>query len=86
VLVSAQRNDSNRESLMSSRVYKTIDIVGSSSAGVEDAIRGAVAKASETVRELRWFEVKEVRGHIDNGEVSHFQVSLRLGFLISDTA
>ena len=71
---------------MSSRVYKTIDIVGSSSAGVEDAIRGAVAKASETVRELRWFEVKEVRGHIDNGEVSHFQVSLRLGFLISDTA
>jgi hypothetical protein len=71
---------------MSSRVYKTIDIVGSSSAGVEDAIRGAVAKASETVRELRWFEVKEVRGHIENGEVSHFQVSLRLGFLISDTA
>ena len=70
---------------MSSRVYKTIDIVGSSSAGVEDAIRGAVAKASETVRELRWFEVKEVRGHIENGEVSHFQVSLRLGFLISDT-
>ena len=70
---------------MSSRVYKTIDIVGSSSSGVEDAIRGAVAKASETVRELRWFEVKEVRGHIENGEVSHFQVSLRLGFLISDT-
>ena len=70
---------------MSSRVYKTIDIVGSSSAGVEDAIRGAVAKASETVRELRWFEVKEVRGHIENGEVSHFQVSMRLGFLISDT-
>jgi flavin-binding protein dodecin len=70
---------------MSSRVYKTIDIVGSSSAGVEDAIRGAVSKASETVRELRWFEVKEVRGHIENGEVSHFQVSLRLGFLISDT-
>ena len=71
---------------MSSRVYKTIDIVGSSSAGVEDAIRGAVAKASETVRELRWVEVKEVRGHIENGEVSHFQVSMRLGFLISDTA
>ncbi len=70
---------------MSSRVYKTIDIVGSSSAGVEDAIRGAVAKASETVRELRWFEVKEVRGHIENGEVSHFQVSLRLGFLLSET-
>ena len=70
---------------MSSRVYKTIDIVGSSSGGVEDAIRGAVSKASETVRELRWFEVKEVRGHIENGEVSHFQVSLRLGFLISDT-
>lgn len=71
---------------MSSRVYKTIDIVGSSSAGVEDAIRGAVSKASETVRELRWFEVKEVRGHIENGEVSHFQVSMRLGFLISDVA
>ena len=71
---------------MSSRVYKTIEIVGSSSEGLEEAIRGAVSKASETVRDLRWFEVKEVRGHIENGEVSHFQVSLRLGFLISDTA
>lgn len=69
---------------MSSRVYKTIEIVGSSSEGLEEAIRGAVSKASETVRDLRWFEVKEVRGHIENGQASHFQVSLRLGFLVSD--
>lgn len=70
---------------MSSRVYKTIDIVGSSSEGLEDAIRGAVERASETVRDLRWFEIKEVRGHIENGKASHFQVSMRLGFLLSET-
>lgn len=70
---------------MSSRVYKVIEIVGSSSTSIDDAIRGAISKASETVRELRWFEVKDVRGHVENGEVAHFQVSLRLGFTVSDS-
>ena len=69
---------------MSSRVYKVIEVVGSSSDGVEDAIRAAVSKASETVRDLRWFEVKDIRGHIEDDAVAHFQVSLRLGFTLSE--
>ena len=69
---------------MSGHVYKVIEVVGSSPDGIEHAIRGAVSKASETVRGLRWFEVKEVRGHIEDGAPAHFQVSLRLGFTISD--
>jgi hypothetical protein len=52
---------------------------------VEEAIREAIGRASETVRDLRWFEVKEVRGHIEDGRPAAFQVSLRLGFTISDT-
>lgn len=70
---------------MSGKVYKVIEIVGSSPNGIEDAIRGAISKASETVRDLRWFEVKEVRGHIEDGNAAHFQVSLRLGFTLSDS-
>ena len=70
---------------MSGKVYKVIEVVGSSPNGIEDAIRGAISKASETVRDLRWFEVKEVRGHIEDGNAAHFQVSLRLGFTLSDS-
>jgi flavin-binding protein dodecin len=61
-------------------VYKTIEITGSSTSSVEDAIAGAIAKASETVRNLDWFEVTEIRGHIENQAVSHFQVGLKIGF------
>ena len=67
---------------MSNHVYKTIELVGSSHAGVEDAVRTAVAKAAETVRNLRWFEVVETRGHIENGQVAHWQVTLKLGFTL----
>jgi flavin-binding protein dodecin len=70
---------------MSGRVYKVIEVVGSSPDGIEDAIRGAVSKAADSVRDLRWFEVKEVRGHIENGNAAHFQVSLRLGFTLADS-
>lgn len=70
---------------MSGKVYKVIEVVGASPSGIEDAIRGAISKASETVRDLRWFEVKEIRGHIENGNAAHFQVSLRLGFTLGDS-
>lgn len=70
---------------MSGKVYKVIEVVGASPSGIEDAIRGAISKASETVRDLRWFEVKEIRGHIENGDAAHFQVSLRLGFTLGDS-
>jgi flavin-binding protein dodecin len=67
---------------MTDHVYKTTELVGSSAAGVEDAIRSAIAKASETLRNLRWFEVIETRGHIEGGQVAHWQVTLKIGFTL----
>lgn len=67
---------------MSDHIYKTIELVGSSSRGVEDAVQKAVAKAAETVRNLRWFEVVDTRGHIEGGRVAHWQVTLKLGFTL----
>ena len=61
-------------------VYKKIELVGSSRDGVDDAIRGAIRKASESVRNLDWFEVKEIRGWIKDGEAQHFQVTIEVGF------
>ena len=69
---------------MSDNVYKSIEITGSSSEGVTQAIDRAVAKASETVRELDWFEVTEIRGHLENGAVGHYQVTLKVGFRLED--
>ena len=69
---------------MSDHIYKTIELVGSSSKGVEDAVQKAVTKASESLRNLRWFEVLETRGHIEGGRVAHWQVTLKLGFTLED--
>lgn len=65
---------------MSDHVYKLIEIAGSSAESHDDAIRNAIAKASETIEHLNWYEVKEMRGHIENGRIAHYQVVLRLGF------
>jgi dodecin len=70
---------------MPDHIYKTIELVGSSTIGMEDAIQKAVAKAAQTVRNLRWFEVLETRGHIDEGRVAHWQVTLKLGFTLEET-
>ena len=67
---------------MSDHVYKTIELVGSSTKGMEDAVQKAIAKASETVRNLRWFQVLDTRGHIEGGKVAHWQVTLKLGFTL----
>ena len=72
--------------MMNDHIYKTIELVGSSSTSVEDALRKAVAKAAETVRNLRWFEVTETRGHIDGGAVAHWQVVLKVGFTLEEGA
>jgi flavin-binding protein dodecin len=69
---------------MPDHVYKTIELVGSSTKGMEDAVQKAVAKAAETVRNLRWFEVVDTRGHIEGGRVVHWQVTLKLGFTLED--
>jgi dodecin len=65
---------------MSEHVYKSVEVTGSSPAGVTEAIDRAVAKASETLRNLDWFEVVEVRGEIADGRVAHYQVTLKIGF------
>lgn len=67
---------------MPDHVYKTIELVGSSTKGIEDAVQKAIAKAAETVRNLRWFEVLDTRGHIEGGRVAHWQVTLKLGFTL----
>ena len=67
---------------MSEHVYKVIELTGSSTAGTDDAIQKAIAKAAQTVRNMRWFEVVETRGHIEDGRVAHWQVTLKVGFTI----
>jgi flavin-binding protein dodecin len=67
---------------MTGNTYKVIELVGSSREGIEDAIEGALTRASETLRHLDWFEVKEVRGMIENGRVGWYQVKLGVGFRV----
>lgn len=67
---------------MPDHIYKTVELVGSSTRGVEDAVQQAVAKAAETVRNLRWFQVLDTRGHVENGRVAHWQVTLKIGFTL----
>jgi len=69
---------------MSEHVYKTIEITGSSSQGVSQAIDRAIAKASESIRGLDWFQVTEIRGHLEDGAVAHYQVTLKVGFRLED--
>jgi len=69
---------------MSDHVYSITEIVGTSSDGIDAAIRNGVSRASRTLRNLDWFEVAEVRGHIVDGEVGHFQVRLKVGFRLED--
>ena len=69
---------------MSDHVYKSVEITGSSPAGVTEAIDRAVAKASETLRNIDWFEVVSVRGHVADGKVAHYQATLKIGFRLDD--
>jgi dodecin len=66
-------------------VYKVIELVGTSPTSIEDAIQAAIARASSSLQHLRWFEVSETRGHIENGKIAHYQVTLRVGFTIDDS-
>ena len=67
---------------MTDHTYKKIELTGSSSVGMQEAIESAVAKASETIHNMRWFEVIETRGHIDEGKVAHWQVTIKVGFTL----
>ena len=69
---------------MTSHTYKMIELVGSSTISTDDAIKSAIAKASLTLKHLDWFEVVETRGHIKDGKVAHFQVTIKVGFRLED--
>ena len=69
---------------MSNHVYKTLELVGSSAVSSDDAVKTAVARASATVRNLRWFQVTETRGHIEDGAIAHWQVTLKVGFTLEE--
>ena len=67
---------------MSDHVYKKIELVGSSSKSIDDAVRNAIARAEKTIRNMRWFEVTETRGYIENNKVDHWQVTVKVGFTL----
>ena len=69
---------------MSDHVYRITEVVGSSSESVDQAIRTGIARVSRTVRNVEWFEATEIRGHVSNGEIDAFQVSLKVGFRLED--
>ena len=69
---------------MADHVYKVVELVGSSTNGIEEAVQNAIARAGATLRNLRWFEVVETRGHVENGQIAHWQVTLKVGFTLDD--
>jgi flavin-binding protein dodecin len=69
---------------MKDHVYKILELVGSSEKSIEDAIQNAITRASKTIREMKWFEVVQTRGHIEKGTVRHYQVTLRVGFTLEE--
>ena len=69
---------------MDEHIYKIIELTGSSADSIEAAIQNAIAKASKSLHNLRWFQVMETRGHIENDRVAHYQVTLKVGFTVDD--
>jgi len=68
---------------MTDHVYKKIELTGSSAVGMQQAIENAISKAGETTDNMRWFEVVETRGHIENGKIAHWQVTVKIGFALT---
>jgi flavin-binding protein dodecin len=69
---------------MPGHIYKSLELAGSSTVSIEDAVNGAIKRAAKTVRNLRWFEIQQVRGHIENDAVAHWQVSMKVGFALDE--
>lgn len=67
---------------MSEHVYKLIELTGSSTSGIEDACQKAIAKAHDSVRNIRWFNIVETRGHVEDGRIAHWQVTIKVGFTL----
>jgi len=69
---------------MADHIYKKIELVGSSPNGIEEAVKNALVRAKKTVRNMRWFEVTETRGYLDDGNIEHWQVTLKVGFTLEE--
>jgi len=69
---------------MSDHVYKHLELTGSSTSSIEDAVQTAIARASKTIRNMHWFHVIETRGHIEDGKVAHWQVTIKVGFTLEE--
>jgi dodecin len=69
---------------MQDHIYKVIELVGSSETSIEDAIQTAIARASQTLKNLRWFEVVQTRGQLEDGKIRHYQVMLKVGFTLEE--
>jgi flavin-binding protein dodecin len=67
---------------MSDHIYKKIELVGASSTSIEDAVMNALTRAQKTIRNMRWFEVTETRGHIEDGKINEWQVTVKVGFTL----
>ena len=67
---------------MSDHVYKKLELIGSSTTSIEDAVQNAIGRAAKTMRNMRWFEVTETRGHIDGNQINHWQVTVKVGFTL----
>lgn len=80
----AKRETLNPGAEAGDHVYRVIEVVGTSAKGIDDAIQKAVGRANRTLRNLRWFEVVRTSGHVEGGKVSHFQVTLKVGFTMED--
>ncbi|MFB6259104.1 MAG: dodecin [Thiohalorhabdaceae bacterium] len=70
---------------MSEHVYKTVELTGSSATSMEQAVSNAVERASQTLHNLRWFEVTDTRGHIEEGRIAHWQVTVKVGFTLDES-
>jgi len=69
---------------MSEHIYQKIELTGSSTIGIQDAIEKAISQAAKTITHMRWFEVIETRGHLENGKVAHWQVTIKVGFTLPE--
>ena len=69
---------------MSNHVYKAVELTGSSTTGTDDAVRNAIERAGKTVRNIKWFQVIETRGHVEDGRIAHWQVTIKAGFTLDD--
>lgn len=69
---------------MPDNIYKLMELTGSSKQSIEDAVQNAITRASKTIRNMRWFEITDIRGHLEGGQVSHWQVTIKVGFTLEE--